>query len=400
MGGDKRKQLTQYVMSILMVAAALVLSHFLWPYADRTTATLFLAAIMLSAYYWGLGPGILATIISVGLIDYYFVPPFYRFELNLSTFLRAGMFTTLATLVSWLNDSRRQLMVNLRERDQEREGLIAQINAFNVQLTEDINDKTRKLNSANSELLVAQQRLAHAEKMEIVGQLAASLAHEIGTPLNAIAGHMQLLGRSHPGDSDTQRRIQIINKQLDFIVSIVKSLLERTHKRAPVICPIDLNSLLKDLFLLVAPMLEQHSVLYALMPDYDLPLVAADQDKLQQVLLNLINNSLDAMPDGGKITIATSYNRNMSRAVVEFFDSGIGIQTEMIEQIFEPMWTTKSTGSGFGLSIVREIISEHGGEIEPVQVPGRGACFVFSLPLYATESDFVDTEVAISAVQN
>jgi signal transduction histidine kinase len=147
-------------------------------------------------------------------------------------------------------------------------------------------------------------------------------------------------------------------------------------------------------------MLEQHSVLYDLAPDYELPQIAADRDKLQQVLLNLINNSLDAMPDGGKITIATRYDRKMSRAAVEFFDSGSGIEAEMTEQIFEPMWTTKSTGSGFGLSIVREIISEHGGEIEPVLVPGRGACFVISLPLYATETAFVDTEVAISAAQN
>jgi two-component system sensor histidine kinase FlrB len=81
-------------------------------------------------------------------------------------------------------------------------------------------------------------------------------------------------------------------------------------------------------------------------------------------------------------------------------DSGSGIEAEILEQIFEPMWTTKSTGSGFGLSIVREIISEHGGQIEPVQVPGRGACFVISLPIYAPESAFTDTEVAISAAQN
>jgi signal transduction histidine kinase len=147
-------------------------------------------------------------------------------------------------------------------------------------------------------------------------------------------------------------------------------------------------------------MLEQHSVLYDLVLDYDLPLIAADRDKLQQVLLNLINNSLDAMPDGGKISIATRYDPQVSRAAVEFSDSGTGIESEMIERIFEPMWTTKSTGNGFGLSIVREIISEHGGEIEPVQVAGKGACFLFSLPLYATESAFVDAEVAISAIQN
>ena len=393
----RRKLISQYGLALLFVGLALVISHFLWPITDRATATLFLAAIMLSAFFGGLGPGLVATTISAFLIDYYFVPPFNRFELNWSTFLRAGMFTFLSVLVSWLNGSRRRLMVNLRERDEERERLLEQINLFNVHLKQEVDQKTQDLNAAARELLSAQQHLAQAEKMELVGQLAASLAHEIGTPLNAISGHLQLLSRSHPAHVDTQRRVGIINKQLDFIVSIVKSLLERSHKRQAVIKPLDLSRVLKEMFVLVSPMLEQKFVNFDLALPRELPLVAADQDKLQQVCLNLINNSLDAMPAGGQLSISTNYLPNDESVSITFSDSGQGIDPELFDKIFEPMWTDKSTGNGFGLAIVRDIVREHGGEIEPVPVNGPGASFRLTLPVFSQMPAAIENEVFVGA---
>jgi len=397
MVGARRKLISQYGLALVFVGLALVLSRFLYPFTDRASATLFLASIMLSAFFGGLGPGLIATAISAFLIDYYFVPPFYRFELGSSTFLRAGMFTVLSVLVSWLNGSRRRLMLNLRERDQERERLLEQINLFNVHLKQEVDQKTQDLNAAACELLSAQQHLARAEKMELVGQLAASLAHEIGTPLNAISGHLQLLSRNHPGHIDTQRRVRIINKQLDFIVSIVKSLLERSHKRQAVIKPLDLSRVLKEMFVLVSPMLEQRSVNFELALPWELPLVAADQDKLQQVFLNLINNSLDAMPSGGQLSISTSYLPNDESVSITFSDSGQGIDPELFDKIFEPMWTDKSSGNGFGLAIVRDIVREHGGEIEPVPVNGPGACFRFTLPVFSQMPATIEHEVFVGA---
>ncbi|MDX6709226.1 MAG: two-component system, NtrC family, sensor kinase [Blastocatellia bacterium] len=393
----RRKLISQYGLALVFVGLALVLSNFLWPFTDRASATLFLAAIMLSAFFGGLGPGLIATAISAFFIDYYFVPPFYRFELSSSTFLRAGMFTVLSVLVSWLNGSRRRLMLNLRERDQERERLLEQINLFNVHLKQEVDQKTQDLNAAACELLSAQQHLARAEKMELVGQLTASLAHEIGTPLNAISGHLQLLSRNHPSHIDTQRRVRIINKQLDFIVSIVKSLLERSHKRQAVIKPLDLSRVLKEMFVLVSPMLEQRSVNFELALPWELPLIAADQDKLQQVFLNLINNSLDAMPSGGQLSISTSYLPNDASVSITFSDSGQGIDPELFDKIFEPMWTDKSAGNGFGLAIVRDIVREHGGEIEPVSVNGPGACFRFTLPVFSQLPATIENEVFVGA---
>jgi signal transduction histidine kinase len=227
--------------------------------------------------------------------------------------------------------------------------------------------------------------------------LAASLAHEIGTPLNAIAGHMQLLSRNHPRHLDTQRRVQIINQQLEFIVSIVRNLLERTHKRQPVFAQTDLNRLLSSLCALVAPMLEQRDIRYKLSLDPDAPDILADRKMLQQVFLNLINNSVDAMPAGGHISIMTRFDRALDLTEITLSDSGIGIEPQVADKIFEPMWTTKPEGSGFGLAIVREIIRDHGGDIEPVQMHGEGASFRITLPARKNTDFEVNGEVAIGA---
>src|SRR5204863_3016391 len=125
-------------LALVFVSLAMIISDFIWPYTDRASATLFLGAIMLSAFFGGLGPGLVATAISAFLVDYYFVPPYYRFEFSLATLLRAGVFTSLSILVSWLNGSRRRLMEDLREQDTEREQLLQRINRFNVQLKEEV----------------------------------------------------------------------------------------------------------------------------------------------------------------------------------------------------------------------------------------------------------------------
>ena len=397
MFGNRQKIVSQYGLALVFVSLAMIISDFIWPYTDRASATLFLGAIMLSAFFGGLGPGLVATAISAFLVDYYFVPPYYRFEFRLATLLRAGVFTSLSILVSWLNGSRRRLMEDLREQDTEREQLLQRINRFNVQLKEEVDQKTVELNSAARELLITQQGLARAEKMELIGQLAASLAHEIGTPLNAIAGHLQLLSRNHPDDADTRRRVTIINRQLDFIVSIVKSLLERSHKRQAVIKPVDLSCVLKEMFVLVSPILEQKSVTFDVGIPGELPLIAADQDKLQQVFLNLINNSLDAMPNGGQLSISTSFRIDEDNITIMFSDSGKGIDPVLFDKIFEPMWTDKPGGNGFGLAIVRDIVREHGGEIEPLPVNGAGASFRLTLPVYVHSRQVAESEVLVAA---
>jgi two-component system NtrC family sensor kinase len=277
-----------------------------------------------------------------------------------------------------------RLMDELAARAREREELLMQIRNFNDELRREVEAATRELRNSNEILFHTQQRLARSERLAAVGQLAASLAHEIGTPLNAISGHIQLLARNHPKDEDTQRRVRIVSKQLEFIVGIVKSLLERTHWRKPVARPMDLNALVDELLRLVRPTLDTQKIETVTRLDANLPRVRADRDSLHQVLLNLVNNSIDAMPDGGAIVIETRVDAEDRAAELIFRDTGVGIPPHALEHLFEPMWTTKATGSGFGLAIAREIMHEHGGTIEVLtggERERRGAAFRLTLPL-------------------
>lgn len=270
---------------------------------------------------------------------------------------------------------------DLGERDRERDRLLTQISGFNEELHRQIEAATKQLRVANEMLLHTQQRLARYERLAAIGQVAASLAHETGTPLNAINGHLQLLSEKFPHDAETQRRVGIIQKQVNFIVSVVRKLLQRTHKRVTVMKPILLNDLIRELLLLAKPLLDAHSVAVSLSLASDLPPVLADSDSLQQVFVNLVNNSIDAMPEGGGLEITTRLDPSVRVAELVFRDSGEGIPPDALEHLFEPLWTTKDVGSGFGLAIAKEIMREHGGTIEVVNEQTQGAAFRLTLPM-------------------
>jgi signal transduction histidine kinase len=273
-----------------------------------------------------------------------------------------------------------RLMDNIAERSQEREDLLSQISELNGELQRQVEVATDELRATSANLIGTQQRLAYSERMAAIGQVTASLAHEIGTPLNAVAGHLHLLGRNHLDQSDTQRRLKIINGQLGAIVQTVRSLLERTHRRTITFELTDIDEVVRELIQLIGPMVESRSIALSISLDGDLPPVLADRESLHQVFLNLVNNSCDAMPNGGQLEIATRYLRQEQQVEIMFSDSGVGIASNVVEHLFEPMFTTKQSGSGLGLVIARDIIAEHRGRIELVS-GSSGAVFLLALPV-------------------
>jgi signal transduction histidine kinase len=278
-----------------------------------------------------------------------------------------------------------QMMDDIASRSREREDLLSQIGSLNNQLVKKVHLATTELRAANGNLIRTQQRLSHAERLAAIGQVTASLAHEIGTPLNAINGHLQLLARNHPSCGDTQRRLKIINAQLASIVQSVKSLLERTHRRPIAPQPTDINLVVEELLLLVAPIFESHKITVKQQLDEGLPYVLADHESLHQVFLNLVNNSLEAMPRGGEMKFVTNYLDREKVIEMRLIDSGTGISDEAKTHLFEPMWTTKKSGSGLGLAIAREIVIEHGGKIDCVEIE-KGAEFRVVLPVADAKS--------------
>jgi len=273
-----------------------------------------------------------------------------------------------------------RLMDDIQERSHEREQLLDQISNWNSDLQQKVDQATCKLRAANADLIRTQQRLAYSERMAAIGQVTATLAHEIGTPLNAINGHLQLLARKYSDIPETRRRIEVIDAQLTFIVQAVRSLLERTHRRRITMKLTDVNEVVRELILLVGPMLESRNIKTKVNLNPQALNIFGDRDSLHQVLLNLVNNSCDAMPDGGVLEISTQYRPEQQAIEIVVSDTGAGIPAHVIDHLFEAMFTTKASGSGLGLLIARDIISEHRGRLELVPGAQTGATFRLTLP--------------------
>ena len=230
-----------------------------------------------------------------------------------------------------------------------------------------------------------QHLLSQYERFAVAGQLTAQFAHEVGTPLNLISGHVQLL-RSKVEDEKTQQRLDVITAQIERITRIVRGMLDTTRRPKPIMAQINLNALLQRTFEAAAPTLANNNV--TLVTDFaiDLPEIAGDAEQLQQVFINLLNNSLDAMPDGGELAIRTTANDGA--VVIECSDTGQGISPDVQVHLFEPLFTTKSPGrgTGLGLAIAKQIITEHGGQIEVCSSPGTGTTMIIALPDTTFES--------------
>jgi signal transduction histidine kinase len=227
--------------------------------------------------------------------------------------------------------------------------------------------------------------MAELERLAAAGQTAAQFAHEVGTPLNLISGHVQLLRSRLLEDSKSQNRLETISAQIERIERIVRGMLDRTRPEAAVLKPLDLNGLLSRIFDATAPELELRGVRLKEELQPDLPPVYGDADRLQQVFINLVNNALDAMPDGGELLVVTKSEGNSdipAAILVEFRDNGCGMTDELRSHIFDPFYTTKELGrgTGLGLVVVRQVVREHGGEIEVESVRDRGSVFRLRFP--------------------
>jgi two-component system, NtrC family, sensor kinase len=272
--------------------------------------------------------------------------------------------------------------------------MLDRLENFNTELGRKVSEATNELarrneelTRINEELFETQKTLARSERLAVAGQLAASLAHEIGTPLNSISGHVQLMARHKTGDEATDRRLEIIETQIETIVRSVKQLLSWTRKFELNLDAVDLRRTLEEVVLLSSPALENRRIgVHTDFPQHAAE-IQGDAGYLQQVFLNLINNSMDAMPRGGHLYIRLSAREPSDgeppAVRVEVIDTGDGIAPETLGHIFDPMFTTKrmGTGAGLGLAICKQIIQQHGGSIEASSRLHHGTCFTIVLPM-------------------
>jgi signal transduction histidine kinase len=280
-----------------------------------------------------------------------------------------------------------RMLHQIREVTKERLELIEKVGNFNIELksevaiaTAELKKRNQELRDLNSRLLKMQLELVQLERLAVAGQLTATFAHEVGTPLNLISGHVQLLIESFSDNEIILRKLTLVQSQIRRLSEIVRRLLDATRRPKIELALVNLNELIQNVGALIKPTLQTDKIQYLESLQPELPLIHADQKQLEQVLLNFINNSLDAMPNGGELRIETETGPE-NKVHIRVIDTGTGILPEHLEKLFQPMFTTKEIGqgTGLGLSICQDIIKEHGGEIEVKAVPGGGATFTILL---------------------
>jgi two-component system NtrC family sensor kinase len=262
---------------------------------------------------------------------------------------------------------------------------------FNETLQGEVDRATAELRAANQALLetarrlfAARRELARSQRLALAGQMAATVAHQIGTPLNLISGYVQMLRARHEGASPDGEWLRTIQDQIGRVTGIVQSLLDETRRPALARNPVPPGELLEGLAELVRPSLVGRGIDLDLQVAAGLPPVYADRAQLEQALLNLVSNAVDAMPEGGRLSLAARADDGQVALVVT--DTGAGIPAGDLARVFEPLYTTKplGKGTGLGLPILREIVEAHGGTVRLESRAGEGTTAVVSLPAAAT----------------
>ncbi len=287
--------------------------------------------------------------------------------------------------------------VLLSEREDEIGALATRFNEMTYSLRES-QAETKRQNDAKMAL---EERLSHTEKLATIGQLAAEIAHEVGTPLSVIAGRARSLARRADEPEKVAKKAEIIAEQASRITRIIERLLEMTRRGVDKLehSEVQVNEIsLSTLEFLEGRMLGA-GVRSSLTRAEGLPPVRGHHDQLQQVLLNLIINAIEAMPGGGHLSVETLHQRRrrpglevapeLDTVVVEIADTGEGIPPDLRETIFEPFYTSKKAdgGSGLGLTVSHGIIKAHDGWVEVEDRPNGGSLFRVCLPAAPSAED-------------
>ena len=225
----------------------------------------------------------------------------------------------------------------------------------------------------------SQQALLQAEKMATAGRLSVSIAHEVNNPLQSVQNCLHLAGRKDLSKEQREEYFDLAKTELERLMSTVQRMLDFYRPGAVSPTEVDLRELLHYVITLMSKQLEKQEILVKTdLPDH-LPVIIAVGSQIQQVLINLILNSFDAMPDGGELHIQIRVVKKGVEILLQ--DSGPGIPDDQQQHIFEPFFSTKDEGTGLGLTVSYNIITAHGGTLELASNNGPGACFRIYLPI-------------------
>ena len=231
-----------------------------------------------------------------------------------------------------------------------------------------------------TEQIILEQQLVRSQRMESIGTLAAGIAHEVGNPLTAISSLVQVIQRTST-DEFAKEKLELINSQVNRIARIICELVDFSRPSTHIVKPTNINRVVKEALNIVQYGKKVKEITFALALDEELPEIRAVPDQIVQVFINILMNAIDSLE--GRIGTITMQSRKKGHAVeVMIHDTGKGIESSALEKIFEPFYTTKTTGQGTGLGlwVSYGIVKSFGGDIFVESVPEKGSTFTVSFP--------------------
>jgi signal transduction histidine kinase len=379
-----RPLVCRYSIALITVAAASFLSYLLPSRFDPSHFTLFFLAVMLSAWYGGFGAGLMSTALSALALDYFFISPTYSIELDFHALVRLCVFLIVSVITNVLTDARRRAEADLRQAQGQLEDRVrertAELARTNAALREEIGERQK----VEEELLRLQHKIGPVERLATLGRMTGTVAHDLGTPLNSVLGYTQLLAQEELPER-ARRRLAIIETQIHRMGEIIQNYLAYTRGNPPRE-KIQVNELIRDTLLLLQPVFKQRNLEVTTHLAGGLPIIHGDSNSIQRVIINLLDNAVDACEKAGCITIRTSERRGETHkadgVMIELEDTGMGIQPEILPRVFDLFVTTKAPGKGTGLGLVicQEIVKAHGGTIDISSHVGQGTTVALFLP--------------------
>jgi signal transduction histidine kinase len=366
-----------------MILAGLLVVCIFQYYVDRTPLTnlsffnqsfftgihdinrvIFLVPVIYSALVFRVRGSIIVSLIFLIVV----LPRALFFSMYPDPLYRAVTFVFASALVGFL------VATGLNKIDAEKKNSVKLNAAF------------QKLSEYTEKLKESQEQLIHADKLTSLGQLAASIAHEVNNPLSGILVYTQLLKKKIANDTIQKDTVLEYLSKMEFELirstKLVRNLLDFSRQSPPAFQKVDLNTIVNRAFEFAADSARLQHIQTIKELDPGLPELVADFDQLQQVCTNLIVNAIQSMPDGGTLTLRTLFSNG--RFKVEVQDTGYGISQENMRKLFTPFFTTKQEikGVGLGLAISYGIIQRHHGNIEVQSREGKGSIFVLDLPAH------------------
>ena len=249
----------------------------------------------------------------------------------------------------------------------------------------DITERKQAEETFNEEIRIMTQQLWQAAKLATMGELSASIAHELNNPLATVTLLVESLLEKTPENSPDRRELDIIEQEVERMSNLIANLLQFSRRGQRQISTVDICEEIEKTLELIYYHLRKHNIIIQREFAKDIPSIHADRQQLRQLLLNLFTNAGDAMPQGGTLTIRVIAPPKASQIIIEVADTGTGIPPEVLPKVTEPFYTTKpeGKGTGLGLAICRRIVLEHQGtfDITSEGVPGRGTTVHISLPV-------------------